>query len=73
MKRIDLPYLRTKKGRSSTYWYFERNGERVKLPSPDAPDFLARYHEAKKGRVAAPVTRSFTALTGSYKRSHREL
>lgn len=71
MKKIDLPYVRTKKGRTNTYWYFERNGERISLPSPDTPDFLARYHEAKKGRMPAPPKQSFTALIASYKRSHR--
>jgi len=71
LTRIDLPYLRTKKGRSNTYWYFERNGERVKLPSPESPDFLARYHEAKKGREPLPSKRSFKVLVASYKRSHR--
>jgi hypothetical protein len=71
LKRIALPYLRTKKGRINTYWYFERNGERISLPSPESPEFLARYHQAAKGRTPAPIKRSFTALIASYKRSHR--
>jgi integrase len=71
LKKIDLPYLRRKKGRTNTYWYFERNGERVSLPSPDAPDFLARYHKAKKGRTPIPAKRCFSSLIAHYKRSHR--
>jgi len=71
LKRIDLPYLRTKKARGKTYWYFERMGERTALPDPEAPDFLVRYAEAKKGRKPLPAKRSFAVLTASYKRSYR--
>jgi len=71
LKRIDLPYLRTKKARGKTYWYFERMGERTALPDPEAPDFLVRYAEAKKGRKPLPAKRSFSVLTASYKRSYR--
>jgi integrase len=71
LKKFDLPYVRTKKGRTNTYWYFERNGERISLPSPDAPDFLTKYNLAKRGRQPVPPKQSFSSLIASYKRSHR--
>lgn len=73
MKRPDLPYLKRKRGRSRDYWYFERGGERIPLPAPDAPDFLERYAAARRGGLPVPAatSRSFRRLIAEYRGSAR--
>ena len=70
-KRPDLPYLRAKKGRGRTYWYFERHGERTALPDPAAPDFLAAYERARRGVPPVTGKRTFARLVQEYRRSNR--
>ncbi|TYO91463.1 tyrosine-type recombinase/integrase [Oceanicella actignis] len=73
MKKPNLPYLVRKRGRSKYYWYFERAGERIPLPDPDAPDFLERYAAAKRGHIppALPDGRTFRRLIAAYRQSAR--
>ncbi len=71
MKKVQLPHLRKKVSRGKTYWYFERLGNRTRLPPPDSPEFLARYQAARRGLDAIPPKRNFKALIAHYKRSYR--
>lgn len=66
IRKIELPYLMQSGGR----WYFRRNGRVTRLPDIDAPDFLAKYDEAKRGR-AKPTRTSVAALIESYMLSAR--
>lgn len=73
MKRADLPHLRRKRGRSRDYWYFERAGQRIPLPAPDAPEFLERYMAARRGisPLPEPAGRTFRRLIRAYRDSTR--
>lgn len=72
MKRADLPFLVRKKSRSRTYWYFERAGDRIALPPPDAPDFLDRYAAARRGHTPIAETgRTFRRLIAEYRAGPR--
>ena len=72
MKRADLPYVRKKQGRNRIHWYFERAGERIPLPAPDAPDFLEQYAIAKRGhRQVLPKGRTFKRLIAEYRAGPR--
>lgn len=72
MKKADLPFLRKKRAKGKDYWYFERMGERIALPPPDAPDFLEQYQIAKRGhRPALPQGRTFKRLIAEYRASPR--
>ena len=72
MKRADLPHLRKKHAKGKDYWYFERMGERIALPPPDAPDFLEQYQIAKRGhKPALPQGRTFKRLIAEYRAGPR--
>ncbi|MCW1920849.1 tyrosine-type recombinase/integrase [Rhodobacter sp. KR11] len=72
MKKVDLPHLRHKRAKGKDYWYFERMGERIALPPPDAPDFLEQYQIAKRGHRPAPLQgRTFKRLIAEYRASPR--
>ena len=65
-----LPYLTKKKSRGRTYWYFRRAEGYIRLPDPDAPDFLAKYDAAKRGVSLVPTgARTWQTLIASYRQS----
>jgi integrase len=72
VKQTDLPYLVRKRGRARDYWYFERAGDRIALPPPDAEDFLERYAAAKRGHMPIKETgRTFRRLIAEYREGPR--
>ena len=73
MKKASLPHLVQKKARGRVYWYYERLGERTRLPSPDEPDFLDKYNAAKRGirPVALNGHRTFQNLIKAYRTGPR--
>lgn len=73
MVKRNLPaYVRAKKGRGRTYYYFERGGDRVRINAePGTADFALAYARLLQGRPAPPTSRSVGALVALYKSSER--
>lgn len=71
MKRTLPAYVQRRKG--GLYLYFVRRGwQTVRIHSePGTPEFAAEYARILNGPPPPPPGRSFTALIGSYRRSHR--
>jgi integrase len=72
VKQADLPWLRRKHARGRDYWYFERAGDRIALPPPEAEDFLECYAAAKRGHTPIKETgRTFRRLIAEYREGPR--
>lgn len=70
MKKLHLPHHVTRKARGKTYEYFERNGDRIRLPAIDDPGFLDAYNRAKKhGPTIATKGKTWADLIAHYKRT----
>lgn len=65
MKRLDLPYVQSRKG--GRYWYFVKDKRIVgPLPHPSDPEFLTAYNRYKSGKHVKPVRQSFAKLIDLY-------